>query len=116
MDGRKKRRAYDTPHHAHALTFSVVRRPHPLLPGVAEALLAVLDAARRRLDFERWAFVVMPEHAHVVLRPRQEVYSMADINRTMESPSAQAIFALHPRLREGCRIERRDRPDEFRFW
>lgn len=90
------------PYHAHALTFSVYRRrPHLMLPGVAEALLAALEEARWRLDFEVWAYVVMPEHAHIVLKPRREGYSIAEINKAVKLAAAKAIFALHPGLRDG---------------
>ena len=113
MEGRARKRVYDTPHHAHALTFSTYRRrPHLLLPGVAEIVLEHLEVARRKLHFEVWAYVVMPEHVHVVLHPLNKVYSMATINKAIKSPSAQAIFDRYPHLRTECQVG----PNEFRFW
>jgi REP element-mobilizing transposase RayT len=70
MERRKRRRSFNTPHHAHALTFSTYRRrPFLLLPGVAEAFLARLDAARVKHAFEVWAYVVMPEHTWFQCEP-----------------------------------------------
>ena len=113
MAPKKTRKAIDAPHHAHALTFSTYgRRPHLLLPGVADLFLARLDAARSRLDFDLWAYVVMPEHVHVVLRPRQETYAMARIMEAIKGPFAKAAFALRPGLRTECHAG----TDEYRFW
>ncbi len=101
------------PGHAHALTFSTYRRrPHLLLPGVAEMLLARLDAARRKHRFEVWAFCVMPEHVHIVLYPLEESYSMATINKAIKSPSAMDVFERYPLLRSECQVGE----NEFRLW
>lgn len=117
MEHRERRKAYSTPHHAHALNFSVYRgRPYLLLLGVAEAFLRTVDAATQELGFEVWAYVVMPEHVHLVIHPTEEVYDMAAIQYALKKRSAQAIFALHPALREECRVPRKGRRDEFRFW
>jgi putative transposase len=116
MEYRKTRKAWSIPHHAHALTFSVRgRRPWLQLPGAAEAFLLALDAARVECDFELWAYVVMPEHVHIVLCPRQETYSMSAILTAIKSPSAKAILRLHPELREQGRIVRKSRT-EVAFW
>lgn len=113
VEHRKRRKSHNTPHHAHALTFSVYRRrPYLSLPGVAEAFLLRLDAARRRHRFEIWAYCVMPDHVHVVIHPSEEVYSMATILKAIKSPSAMDFFEQHPELRE----EFRAGPNEFRFW
>ena len=113
MERRARRRVYNTPHHAHALTFSTYRRrPHLMLPGAAEVVLERIDKARRKLRFEVWAYVVMPEHVDVVVHPLEEVYSVEAFNKAVKSPSAQAIFGLYPHLRSECQVG----PNEFRFW
>lgn len=117
MERRKRRKSYDTPHHAHALNFSVYRRrPHLMLSGVVEAFLRTVDLASQELGFEVWAYVVMPEHVHLVIHPVEEAYDMAAIQYAVKRRSAQAIFALHPGLREECRVPKRGRRDEFRLW
>ncbi len=113
MENRKRRKSYNVPHHAHALTFSVYRRrPFLTLPSVAEAFLSRLDAARKRHRFEVWAYCVMPDHAHVVVNPLEEVYAMATILKAIKAPTATGFFGLYPDLREEMRVE----PNEFRLW
>ncbi|RYG42990.1 transposase [bacterium] len=117
VEHRKLRESWDVAGHAHELTFSTdKRRPILLLPGVADAFLKVLDQARRQHSFELWAYVVMPEHVHLLVAPKGEEYSMAEILKAIKIPASKAIFELHPRLREECRVPRNGRPDEFRLW
>ena len=64
--------------HAHFYTFSCHQRL-PLLTNdvwrgwFVESILH----ARRELQFELWAYVFMPEHVHLLLRPKQETYSIS---------------------------------------
>ncbi|MBS1709719.1 MAG: transposase [Armatimonadetes bacterium] len=114
---RKKRETFNTPGHLHGLTFSTYRR----LPFLADAVLADLVAgalfsAGKRLRFEVRAFVVMPEHCHVLVWPREDVYDMAAVLTSIKSEAAKACFTARPELREVCRVPRRGRPDEFKFW
>ena len=117
MVPRKHRQAWNTPHHAHALNFSTYRKqPFLLTPGVAEIFLKRLDEARHRFRFEIWAFVVMPDHVHILLKPQEEVYSMPDILKAIKSQAAKEIFTQCPDFRESCRVPRAGRSDELRFW
>jgi len=56
--------------------------------------LWVVDAmqkARQELDFDIWAYVIMPEHVHLLIRPRQKHYKMAHILAALKrSVSKQA--------------------------
>ena len=114
---RKTRKAWNVPFHAHALTFSVRHRlPWLALPGAAEAFLSCLDRARHDSGFDLWAYVVLPEHVHVVLHPAAEVYRMEEIASAIKTPSAKEILRLYPDLREECRRVRKGRRDEFAFW
>ena len=63
---RKRRISYDEPGHAHELTFSCYGRL-PLLSKDRTRLwlIEALDVARQRWAFELWAYVIMPEHAHM---------------------------------------------------
>ena len=86
------------------------------LPGTAKAFLRRLDEARGECGFELWAYVVMPEHVHLVICPQEETYSMAAILTEVKSPAAKSILRLHPSLRDECRIARKARRDEFALW
>lgn len=88
---RKTRQAWNEPGHAHYLTHSCYRR----LPLLARdpARRWVLDALRRtrdRLDVALWAYVIMPEHVHVLLHPRAANYEMRQILVALKQPVAKA--------------------------
>lgn len=86
---RKQRRTFNEPGHAHALTFSCVGR-RPLLSSDRSRnwFIRSLDAARRKLDFAVWAYVVMPEHVHLVVKPRRETYRVAHVLAAVKRPVA----------------------------
>ena len=67
---RKRCKRYGVPGQAHCLTFSCYRR-QPFFDGrrTPAWFCECLDAARRKEPFDLWGFVIMPEHAHVVLWP-----------------------------------------------
>src|SRR3972149_5974059 len=71
---------YNEPGHAHLLTFSCFKgRPFLSKDRTRFWLIESLDCARHRLTFDVWAYVIMPEHAHVLLLPRQRTYSISQI-------------------------------------
>jgi REP element-mobilizing transposase RayT len=43
-----------------------------LEPGVVEAFLTRLLVAAKTERIDIWAYVVMPEHCHILLYPREE--------------------------------------------
>jgi putative transposase len=82
-----------------------------MVPGVAELFLEYLDRSRHKLNFEIWAYVVMPEHVHLVICPKNEVYSMAAILKSIKGSFAKEVFRRFPQLRDRCRVGA-----ECRFW
>ena len=117
MEHRKTRVAWNTSGHAHALTFSTYqRRPTLLHSGAAELFLQRLDASRKLLGFELWAYVIMPEHVHLVINPVHEGYSISEILKSLKGPSAKEILRRHPELKESCRHQRTNGSQEYRFW
>jgi putative transposase len=80
MPHRKCRRQYNLPAHAHELTFSCQHRL-PLLSKDRTRLwfIEALERARKRWEFDVWAYVIMPEHAHVLVWPRQPEYNIGMI-------------------------------------
>jgi putative transposase len=75
-----------------------------------------IDTARHTLDFDLWVYVFMPEHVHLVLRPRAAEYDIATVRKAIKAPVAeQALTYLEahaphwlPRLtrRRGDKTER----------
>ena len=72
---RKRKKTYNDPGHAHYLTFSCYRRL-PLLQRdrTRQWVVEAIDTARRRQDMSVWAYVIMPEHMHLLVCPRRETY------------------------------------------
>ena len=68
---RKKCHRYDRPGDAHELTFSCYKRL-PLLSRdrTRKWFIEAIEESRKILSFDLWAYVIMPEHAHVLIRPR----------------------------------------------
>lgn len=90
---RKTCRRYNTPGHAHALTFGCFRGL-PLLKSrrTCAWLIDSLDRARARHEFDLWAFVVMPDHVHLLIHPRHERYDISGIFRSIKMPVARAAI------------------------
>ena len=88
---RKTRTSWNEPGHGHYLTFSCHRR-WPLL-AKDRSRAWVIDAMRRAREtheFALWAYVIMPEHVHVLLHPRNADYEMRRILVAIKQPVAKA--------------------------
>jgi putative transposase len=78
------------PGHAHELTFSCYRRRQLLDNDTARmTLIEHLDKARRKWKFDVWAYVIMPEHVHLLVFPKLQKYSMSAIRRDIKRPMAR---------------------------
>lgn len=91
---RIQRRNINEPGHAHELTFSCYHR-FPFLKSqrTCQWLIDAIDHARRQLEFDVWAWVFMPDHAHILIRPRQTRYDIAVIRRRIKEPVARQSLA-----------------------
>ena len=71
---RRHRKSWDVDWSVHALTFSTFQR-QPFFSGHRSPhwYLEVLSDARRECPFHLFAYVVMPEHVHLVLQPASGV-------------------------------------------
>ena len=88
---RKTRVAWDEPGHAHFVTFSCFQR-FPLLirDRTRRWVITSLEETRRRLDVALWAYVIMPEHVHILLYPLQADYEMRLILVALKRPVSDA--------------------------
>lgn len=89
MRYRKKVKRFNEPGHAHFLTFSCFQRL-PLLSKDRTRTWFVqsLQAARNRYEFDIWAWVIMPEHVHLLIHPRPAAYSISAILSSIKRPVA----------------------------
>jgi putative transposase len=76
---------YNDPRHAHELTFSCFRGKRFLLGDHARQWLAnAIKLARKRYALHIWAYVIMPEHAHLLIWPTESDYSMSKTLATIK--------------------------------
>ena len=118
---RKTCRRYNVPGDAHALTFSCFqRRPFLSRDRSRVWLVDALATARERHAFDLWAYVIMPEHVHLLIFPREDVYSIADILLDIKRPVArQALRYVRehaPGFLDRMKDEQPNGSVRHRFW
>jgi len=112
-------RRYNIPAHAHALTFSCYRR-NPLLDSepARELTAAAIERAREKHRFHLWAYVLMPEHVHILILPLDQHYSISDILKSIkQSVSRRMIGNLKKRNADALmHVETGLARPKHRFW
>ena len=85
---------YNTPGHAHTLTFSCYKNRTFLKSKIVCGILAdSINAARIYYKFDVWAYVFMPNHVHLLIFPFEEEYSISDVLKSIKQSSSQAVIA-----------------------
>jgi putative transposase len=115
-----KRTSFNDPGHAHYLTFSCYHHQQLLTDDrIREWLAQSIAQAREQHEFRLWAWVIMPEHVHMLLHPKSEQYSISKILSSIKGPFARRVLAhwreCDPyrlnqlRVKEGNEVS-------YRFW
>ena len=92
---KPKRKSFNDPGHAHELTCSCFKKQTFLKSENAKTMLAsAINNARIKYQFDIWAWVFMPEHFHMMIFPRLEIYSISDILKAIKQPVAQKMVNL----------------------
>ncbi len=69
---------YNIPGHAHELTFTCFRRFQLLSrERTCRWPIDAVGRARSCHAFDIWAYVIMPEHVHLLIFPRGESYNIS---------------------------------------
>jgi putative transposase len=118
---RKKCRRIDEPGHAHALTFSCFgRQPFLGKDRSRQWLVDAIERARDRHRFDLWAWVIMPEHAHLLICPRDRDYSISSILTTIKQSVAKRSLIYVRQHARAFLSKMEDRQPNgnvsFRFW
>jgi len=95
----KRVRHFDDPGHAHCLTFSCYHS-EPLLVHneIRTTFLARLAEIRVTHAYRIWAYVLMPNHVHLLVRPPNEGMSVAEFLHALKGPvgyRAKRILTQH---------------------
>ncbi len=114
---RKRLRRCEIDGHARFLTFSCYQRL-PLLsnPDIRDPFAEQLFLARTRLDFKLIAWVVMPEHVHLLILPDQANASVPSVLSAIKRPFAAMVLARWRELEAPVLDRIRDRSGAERFW
>ena len=118
---RKRVRHYDEPGQLHDLTFSCYER-RPLLAEnpIRELFCEAIDRALETQDFRLFAFVVMPEHVHLLVQPRNKSARISDFLFAIKRPSSyrikQYLERTHPSFVASLMVRQRPGVQTFRFW
>jgi putative transposase len=117
---RKKVKHYDLPGDAHYLTFSCYRGLALLSKDrTRQWFVDGLAQAREKHHFDLWAWVIMPEHVHLLICPRELTYRMETILPSIKKPvSHRAIRFLRehaPEFLEKLTVRNRNRTYRH-FW
>ncbi len=111
---------FNLPGHAHELAFSCYRKYAFLKADRACQWFAdAVSAARDRWHFDVWAYVLMPDHVHIIIRPRDVEYDVARIRSAIKEPVSKAAIRFLEQSAPGWlpRITRkRGSRTERHFW
>ncbi len=117
---RKRCKRYDIPGDPHALTFSCFHRL-PLFSSerTCRWMLDALELGRERELFDLWAYVVMPEHVHLVILPHRDVRISSILTTLKQSVSRHALSWLEQHAPNFFRKLEDRQPNGkvfYRFW
>jgi putative transposase len=107
--------------HVHFSTFSCYQRLPLLTNELWRHWLAESIAhSRKELQYDLWAYVFMPEHVHLLLRPRKEKYSISEYMLHAKKRVARRIISslkdsASPLL-EKLKVTGRDGAVTYRYW
>ena len=116
---RKSRRAFNTEGEAHFVTFSCFqRRPFLSRDRTREYFIAGLERMRRLHHVNIWAYVIMPEHVHLLIYPVYADYDMEKMLATVKlSVSRRALGYLRKHNPAGLRqLSTGQVHTPYRFW
>lgn len=89
-----KRQSFNIENHLHYITFSCYRRQALLSDEhTREALLNLWREAITLEELAIAAYVVMPNHAHILVKPPAQEYEVASILRRLKEPFSRWLVA-----------------------
>ena len=121
MQYRKTCKRENAPGHAHGLTFSCYERL-PLLSKdrTRRWLVESIDAARDDAQFDLWAYVIMPEHVHLLVYPRSVDSDVSKLLWRIKQPVGRSAIKFlkqnSPSWLENLAVHRPDGSVSWQFW
>ncbi|SYZ74456.1 conserved hypothetical protein [Candidatus Zixiibacteriota bacterium] len=99
-------RRFNIPFQAHELTFCCLKkRPFLSKDIVCHFLIESIIRAQSLHQFDIWAYVFMPNHVHILIWPKREIYSISNIMLSIkQSSSRKAIIHLRKKNPDGLKF------------
>jgi putative transposase len=121
MAHRKTCKRYNNPGDAHALTFSCFhRQPFLSKDRSRQWLVEAIDRARQQHGFHVWAYVIMPEHAHLLVWPSEAEYDISEVlNSIKQSVAKRALIYVRreaPAFLSRMEDHQPNGKTHYRFW
>ncbi len=89
-----KNKHYNIPGHAHGLTFSCFKGiPFFNDNATCESFLLELERTRREFSILIWAYVLMPNHVHLLIWPTKKDYDISKICKSLKGRFARRHIA-----------------------
>lgn len=83
-------------------------------------LVKAIDLARRKHGFDLWAYVIMPEHVHLLLWPTRSVYDVSAILTTIKQSVARRALShvqqAAPKFLKRMEDRQPNGDVHYRFW
>jgi putative transposase len=117
----KSCKRWNEPGHAHELTFTCFHNI-PLLSKdrTRQWLVESIHRARIRHEFDVWAYVIMPDHVHMLIHPRRMEYDIGKILAAIKWPvaikSKRFLERYAPQWLTKLKDQETDDPRAVRFW
>lgn len=118
---RKTVKSYNNPGEAHELTFSCYHRI-PLLSKDRSRgwFIDAMKSARKDQNLLLWAYVIMPEHIHIIVWPKDPVYEVRLIRSALKIPvqrhAMRYLARKAPHFLEQLKDIQPNGDVHYRFW
>ena len=113
-------RRWDKPWDAHHVTFSTFQNLKLFSGELAPRwVLESVDVARKEGLFDLWAYVIMPQHVHLLIWPHEGVKMKTILHRVKRPVAGKAISHLekhHPEFLSRLSTKDKDGRIEHHFW
>ena len=117
---KKPCKRYDIPGHSHELTFSCYHnQPFLANPEYCDEVIRAIKLAKLKHQFDLWAYVLMPEHVHILIYPRTPEYSIPKILKSIKQPVSQTVIrSLKQNDTQSflAKMKTTDKARPYRFW
>jgi putative transposase len=118
---RKTLKHFNEPYHAHELTFSCFRKYPLLLQDQARLwALEAFESARKKHNYSILAFVIMPDHVHLIVFPWDEQYRISwflkSVKQSVSKNAAHWFKKNDPDWHDRLLTKDKKGGEVFRFW